>query len=424
MITIRTQTLASCRVVVALAAGMTACAAQSVPPPSAPPQRSAAALEQLVQPITSYPDYLVGIILPASVYPLELGDAAFQLAQTNAVVDMSAQSWDPSVKSLAQFPSVVQWMDRNLPWTVELGRAFVAQQKDVLDAVQRVRAKAYSAGTLKSDAYNIVTKSITGSGKETITIVPVTQPAGASPPAMATAATTSTSVPAATTTSTVAPSSTYSATAPAYPPSTYYSTPPPSSSSAASAVVGVAALAVVANNVDWDEKYVIDTPGGVVVVDEDDLEEFQENRPTATPTAPSSSSSAPTTQSSSTAKTASRPSTQPANKSMPSTQPTRQPAPSTQPAKTPWQPNSSRMASSGAPQPSTASQSPAARGWSQPSASGAAQPRPSPSASSSRARGSRLSGWGGMSEGARARDYSGRGASSRSGGRSGGRSGR
>ncbi len=398
------------------AAGAALAQDNAVPPPSAPAQRSAGELDQHVQPIVAYPDYLVGMILPASVYPLEVGDAAFQLGQTNVAVDISAQSWDPSIKSLAQFPAVVQWLDRNLPWTVELGRAFVAQPKDVLDAIQRVRLLAYAAGTLKSDAVQIVTKTATASGKEIITIVPVmAATTGASP-----AATTPSATTGAVATSGTTPVGTTSSAAYAPPPA--YTAPASSSNakSAAGLVVGVAVTAAIVNNVDWDEKYVVNTPGGVVIVDEDELEDFQENRSTANPQATSTSTSTASAQSSSTAKTAGKASTQPAGKATPSTQTTRQPAPSTQSAATAWQPNPSRMASSGAPQPSTASQSPAARGWSQPSTSAATQPRTSPS-TSSQTRGSGLSG---LSEGARVHEYSGRGAASRSGGRSGGRSGR
>jgi hypothetical protein len=238
---------------------------------------------------------------------------------------------------------------------------------------------------------------MTGSGKDIITIAPVTQPAGASPPSQATSLTYST--PGAATPTTTVPAAIYSA-----PPSAYGAPPSPSASRAARAVVGVAALAVVANNVDWEDKYVINTPGGAVVVDEDDLEDIQENyhRPSAQPTATGTSSRA----SPSIATTAAKPTTQPAG----------QPAPSTKPAVTPWQPNPSHMASGGAPQPSTANQSAAARGWSQPSTSLTGQPRTSPAAASSRASNAYTGGWARPSEGIRARAYSGRGATSRSGG--------
>jgi hypothetical protein len=390
----------------------------AVPPPSAPAQRSAAELDKLVEPIVAYPDYLVGVILPASVYPLEVGDAAFQLAQPNAAVDVSAQSWDPSVKSLAQFPVVVQWMDRNLPWTVELGRAVVAQQADVLEAIQRVRLRIYAAGTLRSDAFKTVTKASTASGKEIITIAP-TLPG--EPAASTTAATppSQTSAPAPVATSASVPST-----------PTPHSTPPPaavppdSSGDAGSVgrlVVGVAATAAIVNNVDWDEKYIVDTPGGVVIIGEDDLEEFQDQRASiqsqgaaATTASQSRGTAKAGTTTASTAK-------QPNNRSGASTQPVRQPAATTQsPPKTAWQPDASRMASSGAPQSSAASKSPAARGWSQP-----ATPSATTSARSSKgAPPSRSSGLGNLSEGSKARTYSGRGSASRSGGRFSGRRGR
>ena len=382
----------------------------AVAPPSAPAQRSAAAIEQLVQPIAAYTDYLVGIILPASVYPLEIGDAAFQLAQTNVAVDISAQSWDPSIKSLARFPSVVQWMDRNLPWTVEVGRTFLAQQKDVLDAIQRARSKAYAAGTLKSDAFQTVTKATTASGKEVITITPITSAAtGTSLSATATPPAVSATPVATTSPSSYAPPS-------AYPPAASSS----NAKSAAGLVVGVAATAAIVNNVDWDEKYVVNTPGGVVIVDEDDLEDFQDQRTSAQPQPTSASTAAPAAKSGNTAKTGTQPSTTAANKGTAATQPARQPAAATQPTKTAWQPDSSRMAGSGAPQPSTANQSAAARGWSKPATQSGTKSVNSYSGSSR----SSSSGLSNMREGSRARAYSGRGATSRSGSSSTGRRGR
>lgn len=121
-------------------------------------------LEQTLAPIALYPDTLVEQILMAATYPLQVvecarwllnpGNAALtgdQLAQALAL-----QSWDPSVKSLAPFPQVVQTMDANLQWTAQLGDSFIAQQADVMDAVQRLRQRAQAAGTLASTPQQVV----------------------------------------------------------------------------------------------------------------------------------------------------------------------------------------------------------------------------------------------------------------------------
>jgi hypothetical protein len=120
-----------------------------------PPQ-----LDQLLAPIALYPDPLLGQILMASTYPLEVVEAArWRQAPENAALGGDAlatalqdQDWAPSVKSLAAFPQVLQMMNANLGWTQELGDAFLAQQADVMDAVQRLRARAAATGNLGSNA--------------------------------------------------------------------------------------------------------------------------------------------------------------------------------------------------------------------------------------------------------------------------------
>src|SRR6266403_5782758 len=107
-----------------------------------------AELESLVAPIALYPDQLLAQTLAASTYPLEV----VQLQQWmnnnknlkgQALADAAAkQPWDPSIQSLVMFPDVVQRMAGNIQWTTDLGNAFLAQQSDVMDAVQRMRAKA------------------------------------------------------------------------------------------------------------------------------------------------------------------------------------------------------------------------------------------------------------------------------------------
>jgi hypothetical protein len=105
-------------------------------------------LEQLVAPIALYPDALLAQILMASTYPLEVVSAERWVKgnpdlQGQALEDaLQMQTWDPSVKSLAAFPQVLTMMNEKLDWTQKLGDAFLAQQKDVMDAVHRLRAKA------------------------------------------------------------------------------------------------------------------------------------------------------------------------------------------------------------------------------------------------------------------------------------------
>jgi hypothetical protein len=113
-------------------------------------------IEQLVAPIALYPDSLVSQILMASTYPLEVVQAA-RWAKENQTLQgeaptaaLESQNWDPSVKSLVNFPQVLDMMNEKLDLTQKLGDAFLAQQKDVLDAVQRLRAKAQAQDNLKT----------------------------------------------------------------------------------------------------------------------------------------------------------------------------------------------------------------------------------------------------------------------------------
>jgi hypothetical protein len=132
-------------------------AAPPVPPPAAPPQRSAADLEKLLAPIALYPDPLIATILPASVYPLEIVQAARFVANTNNRPKLDEQPWDENVKAVARLPEVIEMMNDDLPWTMELGEAFLAQDKDVMDAIQSLRAKAQKVGTLTTTPQQIVT---------------------------------------------------------------------------------------------------------------------------------------------------------------------------------------------------------------------------------------------------------------------------
>src|SRR4029453_14472042 len=105
-------------------------------------------LEQIVAPIVQYPDPLLAQIFMASTYPLEVIEAArFEKANPSLKGDalneeLKKHKWDDSVKALVRFPQVLELMDSQLEWMQKLGDAFLAQQKDTMDAIQRVRAKA------------------------------------------------------------------------------------------------------------------------------------------------------------------------------------------------------------------------------------------------------------------------------------------
>jgi hypothetical protein len=138
-------------------------AAGQQPPPGGPTgysgqgaPLSANELQQLVAPIALYPDALVAQILGAATFPDQVAFASYWLQQnknltgtalTNAV---DTQTWDPSVKAITQFPSVLDNLAKNLSWTSSLGEAYHTQAADVMSAVQVLRAKAQAAGNLKS----------------------------------------------------------------------------------------------------------------------------------------------------------------------------------------------------------------------------------------------------------------------------------
>jgi hypothetical protein len=114
-------------------------------------------LDSLVAPIALYPDPLLAQVLAASTYPLEIVQLQQWLAKhkdlkDKALVDaVQREGWDPSVQAMAALPDVVKQLSENIKWTAELGNAFLAQQADVMDAVQRMRMKAKNAGNLKSN---------------------------------------------------------------------------------------------------------------------------------------------------------------------------------------------------------------------------------------------------------------------------------
>src|SRR5439155_5057781 len=135
----------------------------TAPPAIQPVQLTAEQLQQLVAPIALYPDELVAEILAASTYPTEIVEAERWLQQNSSLKgaqlasEVDKQSWDPSVKALTQFPSVLANMDKNLSWTSALGDAYFNNQQDVLNAVQVMRQRAQAAGTLKTTPQQNVT---------------------------------------------------------------------------------------------------------------------------------------------------------------------------------------------------------------------------------------------------------------------------
>ena len=132
-------------------------------------------LDSLVAPIALYSDDLLANTLAASTYPLEIIQMQQWLDRNKNLKDkaladaVTKQNWDPSVQSLAATPEVLQRMAGNIQWTTDLGNAFLAQQSDVMDAVQRMRAKAEGKGTLKTSSQQTVQTRSEG-GKDVIVI--------------------------------------------------------------------------------------------------------------------------------------------------------------------------------------------------------------------------------------------------------------
>ena len=152
---------------VVMLAAPEAVVAQPAASTAAPPAASAAftpeQLEQLAAPVALYPDPLLAQTLMASTYPLEIVQAArFVKDNPNLKGDqldekLKEQTWDDSVKSLVSFPQVLSLMDGKLDWTQKLGDAVLDQQKELMDAIQRLRARAQKEGNLKSTPEQKVT---------------------------------------------------------------------------------------------------------------------------------------------------------------------------------------------------------------------------------------------------------------------------
>src|SRR6185436_6576929 len=134
--------------------------AESKPDTATQPQPKIPAeqLDALVAPIALYPDPLLAQTLAASTYPLEIVQLQQWLAKNPSLKDkaladaVAKQDWDPSIQSMAGLPDVVKRLADDIQWTTDLGNAFLAQQSDVMDAVQRMRKKAQDTGNLKSSA--------------------------------------------------------------------------------------------------------------------------------------------------------------------------------------------------------------------------------------------------------------------------------
>ncbi|WP_165359232.1 DUF3300 domain-containing protein, partial [Achromobacter agilis] len=195
-----------------------------------------AQLDQLMAPVALYPDSLLSQVLMGATYPDDIAAAAKWSAQhtsesgDKAVKAVEGETWDPSVKSLVAFPSVMDMMGRQPDWVKSVGDAFLAQPDAVMDSVQRLRVQAQKAGNLKSTPQQKVTSSTTND--KTVVVIEPADPQVVYVPSYN-------------------PTVVYGAWAyPSYPP--YYYPPPPGSVFATSLVAGVGfGLGVAAINSMW-----------------------------------------------------------------------------------------------------------------------------------------------------------------------------
>lgn len=386
--------------------------ATPAPPPSAPAKRSQADLGKLVAPIALYPDPLIATLLPASVYPLEIVQAARFVANTNNLANLDAQPWDEDVKAVARVPAVIQKMNDELSWTMELGEAFLAQDKDVMDAIQNMRGKAQKAGTLQTSPQQIVTVTNTIIEKTveqqlvivTNTIVQI-QPANPQ----------------------VVYVPTYNPYVVYYPPPAYVYNP---YAPLVTFGVGIAVGAIIANNCDWNHGGCYH--GNVNVNVNNNYNNFnQNNNYNRNNNYNNQNNNYNLNNSGNASGGGNRPGQQPGQGNRPTQQTARK-----------WQPDQSRLSQSGVPGVANSARSPEARGWgsvgagpstgntgarpstgtasaNRPAASPSAnrpspspsvsQPRANPSASRSSSGGSAFSG---VSSGSSERNYSSRGYSS------------
>jgi hypothetical protein len=158
--------------------------AQDAPVPLPPPSGSATVqplppqqLDDLVAPIALYPDPLVGEVLAASTYPSEVVEADQWVRDhpkwkpSKLMDEAKKQNWDPSVQGLVAFPQVLARLSQDMGWTTAIGNAFLAQQADVMQAVQRMRAQAQASGKLVSTPQATVTTA-NQNGQSAINIEP------------------------------------------------------------------------------------------------------------------------------------------------------------------------------------------------------------------------------------------------------------
>lgn len=128
------------------------CAQEAAPPPAPAYQPlSQYQLDLMLAPFALYPDPLISEMLPVATFPAQIVMADRYLSSggdPNAIDQLPP--WDPSVQALLHYPTVLQWMDTNLQWTTEVGQAFLNQQQDVMDSIQRLRRDAYNMGNLQS----------------------------------------------------------------------------------------------------------------------------------------------------------------------------------------------------------------------------------------------------------------------------------
>ena len=137
------------------------------PPQTQPPAFTAAQLDQMTAPIALYPDPLLGMILTAATYPLEIVEASRWLEQddhaalrgTDLTAALADQDWDRSVKALVAVPEVLRMMNTHIEWTEQLGNAFLSQQTAVMDSIQDLRQRATDAGALHSSPQQIVSNA-------------------------------------------------------------------------------------------------------------------------------------------------------------------------------------------------------------------------------------------------------------------------
>ena len=172
-------------------------AAQSAAPAQAAEKPlTADQLDSLVAPVALYPDDLLAQTLVAATYPLELMQLQQWLAKNKGLKDkaladaVGKQPWDPSIQSMAPLPDVVKRLCDDIQWTTDLGNAFLDQQKDVMNAVQRMRKKAQEKGALKTNEQQKVetkvvetqTVIVVQSANPEVIYVPVYSPTVVYPP--------------------------------------------------------------------------------------------------------------------------------------------------------------------------------------------------------------------------------------------------